>query len=137
MARCPTEIGTLIVSTRRPLSVERSPLRCRQSRHRFRRRSVHRQRIADGFNVETKTWRKTVMTASNQRQPERKETRSMSFPGESREYCQARDRLLHREIDLRRTAEAVAQSRRQLPPGGLVREDYVFKGRGENGIPRD
>lgn len=50
------------------------------------------------------------------------------FPGESVQYRTARDRLLAREIELRRAAEAVAAARRELPPGGVVREDYVSRG---------
>jgi predicted dithiol-disulfide oxidoreductase (DUF899 family) len=33
--------------------------------------------------------------------------------------------------------EAVAAARRELPPGGVVPEDYVFQGRGEGGAPTD
>ena len=53
---------------------------------------------------------------------------SISFPGESAEYRAARDRLLEQEIELRRATEAVAAARRDLPPGGVVPEDYVFQG---------
>jgi predicted dithiol-disulfide oxidoreductase (DUF899 family) len=49
------------------------------------------------------------------------------FPGESGEYRQARNRLLAAEIDLRRMIEHVAAQRRELPPGGVVPEDYVFE----------
>ncbi|HEY3192504.1 MAG TPA: DUF899 family protein [Solirubrobacterales bacterium] len=55
------------------------------------------------------------------------------FPGESDEYRAARDRLLEREIELRRQMEAVAAERRELPPGGEVPEDYVFQGEGPDG----
>jgi predicted dithiol-disulfide oxidoreductase (DUF899 family) len=55
------------------------------------------------------------------------------FPGESAEYRAARDRLLEREIELRRTMEALAVARRELPPGGIVLEDYVFQGMQANG----
>jgi predicted dithiol-disulfide oxidoreductase (DUF899 family) len=48
------------------------------------------------------------------------------FPGESPEYRAARDRLLAAEADLRRQTEAVAAMRRELPPGGVVAQDYVF-----------
>ncbi len=58
---------------------------------------------------------------------------SLNFPGESAEYRAARDRLLDREIELRRAMEAVAVARRELPPGGRVSEDYVFDGRGADG----
>jgi predicted dithiol-disulfide oxidoreductase (DUF899 family) len=62
---------------------------------------------------------------------------SMTFPGESAEYRAARDRLLHREIELRRAMERVAESRRELPPGAVVPEDYVFQGAGADGAPTD
>ncbi len=55
------------------------------------------------------------------------------FPGESAEYRAARDRLLQQEIALRRAMEEVAAARRELPPGGVVPEDYVFRGAGEDG----
>jgi predicted dithiol-disulfide oxidoreductase (DUF899 family) len=61
---------------------------------------------------------------------------SITFPGESAEYRAARDRLLEREIELRRVTEAVAAARRELPPGGAVPEDYVFQGAGVDGTPR-
>jgi predicted dithiol-disulfide oxidoreductase (DUF899 family) len=59
------------------------------------------------------------------------------LPGESAEYRAARDRLLEQEIALRRTMEAVATARRELPPGGRVNEDYVFQGAGADGRPSD
>ena len=55
------------------------------------------------------------------------------FPGESAEYRTARDRLLEREIELRRAMEAVAVARRALPPGGAVPEDYVFEAAAPDG----
>jgi predicted dithiol-disulfide oxidoreductase (DUF899 family) len=58
-----------------------------------------------------------------------------SFPGESPDYRKARDDLLEREIALRREMEAVAAARRALPPGGVVPEDYVFRGAGPDGEP--
>jgi predicted dithiol-disulfide oxidoreductase (DUF899 family) len=64
-------------------------------------------------------------------------TMSIAFPGESREYRTARDRLLDREIELRRAMEAVAAARRELPPGGAVPDDYVFQGAGADGEPID
>jgi predicted dithiol-disulfide oxidoreductase (DUF899 family) len=57
----------------------------------------------------------------------------ITFPGESAEYRAARDRLLEREIELRRATEAVAAARRALPAGGVVPEDYVFEGAGTDG----
>ncbi|MGH3991318.1 MAG: DUF899 family protein, partial [Pseudonocardiaceae bacterium] len=62
---------------------------------------------------------------------------SARFPGESADYRQARDRLLEQEIELRRATEAVAAARRSLPPGGPVREDYVFQGAGPGGAPTE
>jgi predicted dithiol-disulfide oxidoreductase (DUF899 family) len=59
------------------------------------------------------------------------------FPGESAEYRTARDRLLEQEIELRRATEAVAAARRDLPPGGVVPEDYVFQGAGPGDEPVD
>jgi predicted dithiol-disulfide oxidoreductase (DUF899 family) len=62
---------------------------------------------------------------------------SITFPGESTEYRAARDRLVEQEIELRRATEAVAAARRELPPGGVVPEDYVFQGAGADGAPTD
>src|SRR5262245_14918154 len=50
----------------------------------------------------------------------------VTFPNESPEYRAARDKLLQREIALRREMEAVAAEIRALPRGGAVREDYEF-----------
>jgi predicted dithiol-disulfide oxidoreductase (DUF899 family) len=61
----------------------------------------------------------------------------IEFPAESAEYRKARDRLLEQEIELRRAMEAVAAARRELPPGGIVPEDYVFQGAGADGTPTD
>jgi predicted dithiol-disulfide oxidoreductase (DUF899 family) len=61
----------------------------------------------------------------------------ISFPGESNEYRVARDRLLEQEIELRRAMEAVAAARRELPPGGVVPEDYVFQAQARSGEPAD
>ena len=61
----------------------------------------------------------------------------MTFPGESSAYRAARDRLLEQEIELRRAMEAVAAARRELPPGGVVPEDYAFQGAGADGAPAD
>ena len=54
----------------------------------------------------------------------------MTFPNESQEYRAAREQLLQQEIELRRLTEKVAQSRRALPPGGVIPEDYIFHGDG-------
>jgi predicted dithiol-disulfide oxidoreductase (DUF899 family) len=60
-----------------------------------------------------------------------------TFPGESAEYRAVRDRLLAREVELRRAMEDVAAARRELPPGGPVPEDYVFRGAGADGAETD
>jgi predicted dithiol-disulfide oxidoreductase (DUF899 family) len=61
----------------------------------------------------------------------------ITIPGESPQYRAARDRLLEREIELRRAMEAVAAARRGLPPGGRVKLDYVFEGMGADEAPTD
>jgi predicted dithiol-disulfide oxidoreductase (DUF899 family) len=60
-----------------------------------------------------------------------------AFPGESPAYRAARDRLLEREIELRRATEAVAAERRRLPPGGVVPDDFVFEGVTPDGVAGD
>jgi predicted dithiol-disulfide oxidoreductase (DUF899 family) len=67
----------------------------------------------------------------------RGELMGIALPGESPEYRAARDRLLQREIELRRAMEAVAATRREHPPGGRVKMDYVFDGAGVDGAPAD
>src|SRR5690349_4314889 len=64
-------------------------------------------------------------------------TTGITFPGESAEYRAARDALLEQEIALRRATEAVAAARRALPPGGVVPEDYAFRGLGSDGDETD
>jgi predicted dithiol-disulfide oxidoreductase (DUF899 family) len=61
----------------------------------------------------------------------------ITFPGESAEYRAARERLLEQEIELRRAMELVAAARRELPPGGVVPEDYIFEGAGADGTPTE
>ncbi len=53
------------------------------------------------------------------------------FPGESKAYRSARDRLLRAEMELRSRVEQVAAMRRKLPLGGVVPQDYEF----EEGAP--
>lgn len=50
----------------------------------------------------------------------------VTFPNESTEYRVARDKLLQREVALKREMEAVAAEVRSLPPGGIVPENYEF-----------
>src|SRR5262249_25155563 len=51
----------------------------------------------------------------------------LSYPNESAEYRAARNALLDEEMKLRAQIEAVAAKRRALPPGGELKEDYVFE----------
>ena len=51
----------------------------------------------------------------------------LTFPNETDEYRAARDEILKAEIDLRAQVESVAAMRRALPPGGALKEDYVFE----------
>jgi predicted dithiol-disulfide oxidoreductase (DUF899 family) len=48
------------------------------------------------------------------------------FPGGPRGYRAARDRLLRSEAELCRMTEAVAEQRRNLPPGRALPTDFVF-----------
>ena len=61
----------------------------------------------------------------------------LSFPNESVDYRTARNALLEAERALRRQIEAVAAQRRALPPGGALRQDYVFEriGPDDNPVP--
>jgi predicted dithiol-disulfide oxidoreductase (DUF899 family) len=58
---------------------------------------------------------------------------TLTFPNETAEYRAARDRLLDKEVALRRQMEAVAAELRALPPGGAVPQDYVFERAGADG----
>lgn len=49
------------------------------------------------------------------------------FPNEGNDYRMARNELLQAEIDLRRQIEKVAELRRSLPHGGVLKEDYLFE----------
>lgn len=60
---------------------------------------------------------------------------SIRFPEESAQYRAARNRLLEQEVELRRSMEAVAAARRELPRGAMVAEDYVFEAAGTDGSP--
>jgi predicted dithiol-disulfide oxidoreductase (DUF899 family) len=51
----------------------------------------------------------------------------LRYPNESREYRDARDSLLKDEQELIDKVKSVAEKRRTLPPGGQLKEDYVFK----------
>ncbi|WP_170481136.1 DUF899 family protein [Ruegeria arenilitoris] len=51
----------------------------------------------------------------------------VTLPNESPEYRSARNALLAAEADLRSQIENVAKLRRNLPKGGAVPSDYVFR----------
>ena len=51
----------------------------------------------------------------------------LRYPNESREYRDARDSLLEAERELVDKVKAVAEKRRSLPRGGLLKEGYVFQ----------
>src|SRR4030095_7316243 len=50
-----------------------------------------------------------------------------AFPNETKEYREARDKVLEAEIGLRRQTEEIAQMRREMPLGGKIKEDYAFE----------
>lgn len=51
----------------------------------------------------------------------------LRFPNESRAYRAARDALLKDEQELVDKVKSVAEKRRKLPPGGKLKQDYVFQ----------
>jgi len=51
----------------------------------------------------------------------------LRYPNESKEYREARDALLRDEQELVDKVKSVAERRRTLPLGGLLKEDYVFR----------
>ena len=53
------------------------------------------------------------------------------YPNESSEYREARNQLLKEEQELIAKVKAVAARRRKLPPGGQLKEDYVFQWAGD------
>ena len=74
--------------------------------------------------------------AINLAHPLRREaSMGVTFPNESPAYRAARDKLLQREVALRREMEDVAAAIRALPPGGAVPEDYEFDHMDAKGNP--
>jgi predicted dithiol-disulfide oxidoreductase (DUF899 family) len=51
----------------------------------------------------------------------------LRYPNESKEYRTARESLLEEEQELVAKVKAVAESRRNLPLGGQLKEDYVLQ----------
>lgn len=56
------------------------------------------------------------------------------FPNESNAYRDSRDELLVAEMALRKQYEQVAELRRALPTGGMLKEDYIFEELVQNSI---
>src|SRR5690349_2884862 len=52
--------------------------------------------------------------------------RNPPFPAESVAYANARQALLAEEIELRRQISRLAERRRALPPGPVIKQDYRF-----------
>ena len=55
----------------------------------------------------------------------------LRYPNESQAYREAREALLKDEQELVDKVKAVAEKRRKLPPGGQLKEDYVFQWAGD------
>ena len=51
----------------------------------------------------------------------------LRYPNESRAYREARESLLGEEQELVHTVRSLADERRNLRPGGRLKEDYVFE----------
>jgi predicted dithiol-disulfide oxidoreductase (DUF899 family) len=49
------------------------------------------------------------------------------YPNESAAYREAREALFEDERELVAKVKALAEKRRQLPPGGRLKQDYVFR----------
>ena len=62
---------------------------------------------------------------------------NIEFPNETAEYRRARNELLDAEIKLRAMVGDIAAQRRALPPGGAIKDDYVFQELTPEGEERD
>ena len=61
----------------------------------------------------------------------------LRYPNETRAYRDARDALLRDEQELVDKVKAVAAKRRQLPPGGRLKEDYTFQWANDGKVGKD
>ena len=61
----------------------------------------------------------------------------LRYPNETREYRAARDALLKQEQELTDKTKSVAAKRRQLPLGGELKQDYVFKWANDGKVGQD
>ncbi len=55
------------------------------------------------------------------------ELHTRRWPGEDEAYREARNALLQAELDLERHLLSVAKLRQTLPPGGALKQDYIFE----------
>ncbi|RSH76613.1 uncharacterized protein EHS24_005498 [Apiotrichum porosum] len=53
-------------------------------------------------------------------------TTTRTFPNETPEYRAARTALLEKEAELAALTRSVVAERQRLPPGGAIKDDYVF-----------
>jgi predicted dithiol-disulfide oxidoreductase (DUF899 family) len=60
----------------------------------------------------------------------------LRYPNETKEYRAARDALLKDEQELIAKVKAVAAKRRTLPPGGELKQDYVFQWASDGNVGR-
>jgi len=51
----------------------------------------------------------------------------LRYPNDSHAYREARESLLREEQELVHTVRSLADKRRNLRPGGRLKEDYVFE----------
>lgn len=77
--------------------------------------------------TKAKTAAKPKTTAKLKTRPASKPLHGERFPGESKAYRTAREKLLRAEMELRRHTEQVAAMRRKLPLGGALPQDYEFE----------
>jgi predicted dithiol-disulfide oxidoreductase (DUF899 family) len=61
----------------------------------------------------------------------------LRYPNESKTYREARDALLKEEQELVDKTKAVAARRRKLPPGGELKQDYVFHWANEGKVGKE
>ncbi len=59
--------------------------------------------------------------------PELAAKRKPPFPGESKDYATARERLLAEEIEFRRHMTRLVEQRQALPAGPIIEKSYRFK----------
>ena len=83
--------------------------------------------MATKTKAKSKANTKSRATAKSTAKPVSKPLHAERFPGESKAYRAARNKLLHAELELRKRVEQVAAMRRKLPLGGALPQDYEFE----------